>query len=345
MLIKLTLRERILFKRNKLPTPILDAFANVLSGKALMLSNSSGIFDALAESPKSAGEVAAAVGLSVRGTEALLESMEAAGYVSRQGHQFRNTQTSEKWLVSKSPHSIGNLVRYFEMLFQRWQYLGETVAEGGPRTPYYDFFTDSDWRTYVSGMMDLARLLMPEVLNVVVLPADATRLLDLGGSHGLYSIELSRRYSKLTAEVVDFQPAIAIGRRIAEELGVGQRVSYRAADFTSDALGNGYDAVLVFNVIHGLKSLENLELLRKVAAALNKRGTVFIMDQIKERDSVSKVSHLVSAVVGLNLFNEIGGNAYTFGEISEWCQEAGLSQCVMKRLRMPGVAVIRATRP
>lgn len=318
MVSRMTLRERVLLRMNKLPIPILDAFVNVLYGRALMVCNSVGMFDVLHTSPQSSDDVARKVGMSTRGVELLLQTMEAGGYVIRSGDRFKNSSISERWLTKSSPHYIGDLVRYFETLFSRWQFLGDTVRHGEPSKAYFEYFTDEDWQIYAYGMMNLARILLPEVLSTISLPESACRLLDIGGSHGLYSIELCKRHPTLEAEVIDFGKAIAIGMKIAEEHGVSDRVRYRAGDFKKVELGGGYDVVLAFNIIHGLTPSENLSLLKKVGAALNAGGVVAIMDQLRNRKGTSSLSQLIPAIVGLNLFNEIGGNAYSFREIKEF---------------------------
>jgi hypothetical protein len=44
---------------------------------------------------------------------------------------------------------------------------------------------------------------MPEVLRVIQVPRTARRLLDVGSSHSLYSVELCRIHPNLTAKVPD----------------------------------------------------------------------------------------------------------------------------------------------
>jgi len=345
MPIHLSVRERVLSHLNRLPVPIFDAFANVLLGRALMVCNSSGVFDALHGSPCSVSELAAKTGMSARGAEILLQTVEAGGYVVREGDRFRNTKVAERWLTKTSPGYLGNLVQYFEKLFSRWEYLGRTVGQGEPEKPYFEYFNEKDWEIYTYGMKDLARLLMPEVLRVVRLPKSARRLLDIGGSHGLYSIELCRCHPGLTADVLDLDKVVEVGRKITRDLGMSSRVIHHAADFKRDNLGSGYDVVLAFNIIHGLKPPENVLLMKKVGAALNRGGKIFIMDQLRGGKEDSSLSRLIPAVVGLNLFNEIGGNSYRAGEVREWSHEAGFAECTVKWLRAPGVAMIQARKP
>jgi DNA-binding MarR family transcriptional regulator len=344
MLVRLSLRERVLFLSNRLPVPIFDAFAGVLLGRALMVCNSYGVFEALQDSPHLPAELAKKVGLSIQGVEVLLRTLEAGGYVKRRGNYYRNSRVAEHWLTRKSPHYLGNLVQYFDSLFSRWVHLAETAQRGEPVKPYFEYFRDEDWATYTYGMMDLARLLMPEVLRVIQVPRTARRLLDIGGSHGLYSIELCRIHPGLIAEVLDLEEVSRVGQKIVQDLQMPSCVVHRTGDFKSADFGNEYDIVLAFNIIHGLKRPENSSLMKKISGALNVGGTLFIMDQVRDRTNSSSLSHLIPAAVGLNLFNEIGGNAYTFSEIQGWCVEAGLVDCRFKKLRVPGVAIIQARK-
>jgi cyclopropane fatty-acyl-phospholipid synthase-like methyltransferase len=345
MPIYLSVSERALSHLNKLPIPILDAFANVLLGRALMVCNSSGLFDVLHGSPCSAAELAVKTGISEQGAEVLLQIVEVGGYVVRKGDRFRNTKVAERWLTKTSPNFLGNLVLYFETLFPRWADLGHTVGQGEPEKSYFEHFNDRDWEIYTYAMMDLARLLMPEILKVVQVPGSAQRLLDLGGSHGLYSIELCRCHPGLTADVLDLEKVVEVGRKITEDLGMSSRVIHHAADFKKDDLGSEYDVVLAFNIIHGLKPAENVSLMKKISSALNRQGMIFILDQLKDGKERNSLSRLIPAAVGLNLFNEIGGSAYSSREVRDWSYEAGFVDCGVKRLRAPGVSIIQARKP
>jgi hypothetical protein len=345
MPVRLSLREQVLFVLNRLPVPIFDAFAAVLLGKALMVCKSYGVFEVLHGSRHSAAELGEKVGLSTPGMEVLLRTLEAGGYVKRKGNHYQNSRAAERWLIRKSPHHLGNLVHYFDSLFSRWDHLAETAQRGEPVKPYFEYFREKDWETYTYGMMGLARLLMPEVLRVIQVPRTARRLLDIGGSHGLYSVELCRIHRGLKAEVLDLHEVSKVGQRITQDFQMASRVVHRSGDFKKDNFGSGYDIVLAFNVIHGLKRSENSSLMKKISEALDGGGTLFIMDQVRDRTSSSSLSRLIPAAVGLNLFNEIGGDAYTFGEIRGWCAEAGFVDCRVKKLRVPGVAIIQARKP
>jgi ubiquinone/menaquinone biosynthesis C-methylase UbiE len=167
-------------------------------------------------------------------------------------------------------------------------------------------------------------------------------LLDLGGSHGLYSIECCRRYPSLRATIVDFAEALQHTQRIVEEEGMGFRVQLLAADFTAMELPPSQDCVLMFNVLHGLNEEENSALLQRGLQALKPGGKLYILDQLREERRRTGLARFMPLMVGLNLLNEAGGNAYTYEQVKRWC--GGASTVRRIRLRLPGVSLVEATR-
>ena len=343
-MVRLRFTEKLLHRLNLLPQPIFDAFLQPLLGRAVMVSHKLGLFERLLQRPQSAEDIAEELRLSVEGVKLLLQVLDVAGYVRRSGDRFEATAVTRKWLDRRSAHSIEDLVAYFETLFARWGYLDDTVRRGSPHRMYFELFTPEDWRVYTHGMMSLARLLMPQVLRHVRLAREARRLLDIGGSHGLYSIELCRRYSELRAAVVEYSEVAVHGRRIVRDAGMADRISYVEGDFLSVDLGSSYDAALAFNVIHGLTWKQSDLLASRVYDVLRPGGTWFILDEFALAKKSSFVGRLVPAVVGLHLFNETGGRTYKTEEVRRMCKGAGFSDISVALLGTPGVAVLQCVK-
>ncbi|MEE9288098.1 MAG: class I SAM-dependent methyltransferase [Bacteroidota bacterium] len=341
---RLTLVENLLHRLNILPQPIYDAFLQTLLGRAIMASNKLGLFDRLILKPSTSAELASDLKVSTEGVELLLDALEVAGYVRRRGIMFEPTRMTRKWLNRRSDYSIKNLLAYFETLHDRWSYLDETIRRGRPEKTYFELFTPDDWCTYTYGMMDLARLLMPQVLNHIDLPDRAEHIVDIGGSHGLYSIELCRKYPQLHATVVDFPGAAIHGKQIIRETGFSDRISYLEGDFLEVDLGMMCDAVLSFNIVHGLRREQNELLAGKVHRTLRPGGNWYVVDEMRTGKKYSNLSGLVSAMVGLHLFNEVGGRAYSIEEVQEWCESVGFTDVKFWSLQTPGVVLVRSRR-
>ena len=338
MIINISLFERLLHRLHLLPTPVVDAFGSVVFGRALTIAVRRGVFEALAHTTRIAEEVARATSLSLQGTELLLESCVVAGYISAGNGRYSLTSEARKWLVKDSPFFLGNLIRYFETLYERWGYLEHSLEHGSPPRRYYEKFTAEDWKMYVYGMRDLARLLMDDVMRKMALQNRALSLLDLGGSHGLYAMECCRRYPTLSATIIDFGEALEHTKEIVGQDGMNGRVQLCAADFTQIELPPLQDCVLLFNVIHGLRDDENRRLIQRVLNTLKPGGKLYILDQLREERRRTGLAQFMPLMVGLNLLNEIGGNTYSFEQVKAWC--AGAGRVRRMRLRLPGVTLV-----
>jgi SAM-dependent methyltransferase len=338
MVFPLTYLERLYHRLHLLPTPIMDSFAGVLFGRAMVIAVRRGLFDALIPGPLNAEQLASVTRLHPRALRLVLDSCVVAGYLSRRKGAYRLSPEGRKWLCKDSPDSLVNLIEYFETLHDRWARLETSLDKGAPPRPYYEGFTEDDWRIYVLGMNDLARLLLPHVIRKIVPGSGARNLLDIGGSHGLYAIECCRRRPDLRATIMDFAPALVYASTFVRESGVAERVGFHPGNFMTESLPPGQDCVLMFNIIHGLSPGENRTLLRRALKVLRPGGKLFILDQIRSKGrSTSRLATFLPLMVGLNLVSEIGGTTYSIGEITEWCGEYPVRHWT---LRLPGVTLV-----
>jgi len=212
---------------------------------------------------------------------------------------------------------------------------------GSPPMPYFEAFKEQDWKIYVLGMRDLARLLVPRVLPRLELPDNPRLVLDVGGSHALYSIECCRKYPGLRAVVMDYAQALHHTADLVKEVGMEDRIVLLEGDFLRTPFLRGSDGVLLFNIIHGLKEEENIALIGRAMDALRPGGKLFILDQMSQAKGSSLLSRYITVTVGLNLLNEIGGTVYGVEQVMGWCHGAETRHV---RLGLPGVSMVVATR-
>ena len=342
MQIRLSLFERILHRLHLLPTPFMDAFGSMIFGRVLTIAARRGVFEAVADGPRSVQEIAEWTRLHPRGVTLMAEAFVVGGYLCHEGDGYRISVEGRKWLVRGSPHFVGNLIRYFETLYDRWSAFEYALEHGVPRRAYFEHFTDEDWEIYVYGMADLARLLQPHVLRRIFVERMEGSLLDLGGSHGLYAVELCRRYPKLHAVVMDFASALQVTEQVVRQEGMSERIELRAGDFLRERLPSGQECVLMFNVVHGLTDEQNVRVIASVHEALNDGGRLYILDQVKGTNRRSSLAAFMPLMVGLNLLNEIGGTVYDCRDVERWC--SGFRTVKQHRLLLPGVVLVEAVK-
>ncbi|MEO8167492.1 MAG: methyltransferase [bacterium] len=341
MTIQLSFLERLLHRFHLLPTPIMDSFGGIIFGRVLTIAVRRELFEALATGGRTVIQLADVTGLNEKAIRLMADSFVAGGYLTRSEDVYILSGEGKKWLIKSSPAYIGNLVAYFETLYARWEHFEYSLEHGRPERAYFDGFTDNDWKVYVYGMADLARLLLNEVGPKLALH-DPKSLLDIGGSHGLYAMECCRRYPSIQATIMDFAPALQHACEIAAAEKMSGQINFLEGDFKNNRLPPNQDCVLLFNIVHGFDEKENQKLIERTHEALTPGGKLFILDQMKSSKQASGLAAFVPLMVGLNLLNEIGGNVYDMAEVKRWC--GSFSSVQIYKLRLPGVILVEAVK-
>ena len=339
-----TVRERIGAAFNVLPTAIDDTFPAVLLGRVLTIVSRLGLFDTLNDHPQTPHEVASGLGLHPGSMELILPALATANYLKERRGKYDLRPQARKWLVRSSPHYLGNFLAYTEILHAHWSALESTFKNGKPPSSYPETFTEKEWRIYTLGMMDLAKLIIPRLMPELTIPAGATSLLDLCGSHGLYAIELCKRHPELKATIADFPQVLTTTREIVADHGMAKRVTLMPCDVTKSTFTpTGHDVVLAFNIVHGFDEATNQRFFKTIGGALKPHGIVYIMDQLMPATRTGARA-ILPLMVGINLQNETGGTIYSFAQIRGWCELAGLGTTQHRRLSLPGVSLVLARK-
>ena len=94
------------------PTSIVRLTTAFWDSQALLTASRLKLFDQLAVGPRTAEQVAAALGLDARMTELLLRVLAGLGLLEPKEGGFANTSTAMAFLVSSSPAYMGGAMRY-----------------------------------------------------------------------------------------------------------------------------------------------------------------------------------------------------------------------------------------
>ncbi|MFY1637343.1 methyltransferase [Solwaraspora sp. WMMB335] len=237
-----------------------------------------------------------------------------------------------------------------QVLFEHWDRLEETVRTGTPAADFYRWLEERpDTLREFQTMLDRqARMLAPEVVEHVAVPAGPARLVDIGGGHAGYSIAFCRQHPQLRAVVLDLAGALATGARAVAEAGLADRIATEAWDITGDQPipGPPADVVLLFNIVHGYRPARNRELLRRVAAQTAVGGTVALVEPLNDPASSGSASgDAFVKLFSLNLLHGQGGQAYPYEEIAGWLRAAGFGDVRARALAAsPNDHLILATR-
>jgi SAM-dependent methyltransferase len=231
--------------------------------------------------------------------------------------------------------------------FYEWDWMerSEDYVRNGTPMELHDTLTAEQWLAYQRGMRAMASGFAPEVARRLPVPRGASAMLDIGGSHGYYSVAVCRRHAGLGAVVLDLPEAIEHAAPLLAPEGMGDRVVHHAGDALSDDLGNeAYDVVIASQIVHHFSDAENRELAARVARALRPRGVYAIIDAFRPRTPQSAGQFPALLEFYFALTSQSGN--WTPREMADWQRRAGLRPRRPIRFRTaPGVGAQVAVKP
>jgi predicted O-methyltransferase YrrM len=306
----------------------------------LMGSSELGIYNALAEGPLTAPEVASHLGTAARSTELLLNACVALGLLQKAGEKYTNSALAGELLVRGKPGYIGRVVAKEQEFYGPWGQLTQAVREDkaqlAPMAERLRQYPDRA-RNFLLALHDLG-LMNGSALPDCVDLSGRHELLDVGGGVGTYSILLTQENPELQAVILDLPEVQGLAEEMVASYGLSDRIYFQGGDFYAPSLGEGYDVVLLSNILHDNTEEACKDLLRKSHGALVDGGLVVVNEFYLEDD---KANPPVSGIFSLLMMLENQGAAeYPASEIEQWLLDAGFVDPVVHRLPEPSPMVV-----
>jgi len=314
--------EWLALKLNLAPTPLVDTQVAFNAARAIMAAAELGIFEAIGKQSRTVEEIATACGTHPQSTMQLLNCLVGVGYLRCSGGKYSLKRKYHKWLLLESESNLIGKLR-FQLVEWNWMaHLEEFVRTGVPMEMHRSA-SEKEWALYQGGMRDLSVNAAKELAGKVPVPKGATRMLDIGGSHGLYSVELCKRHPGLTSTVLELPGAMKSAEAIAKRYDKAGRVKYVAGDALADELGTSlYDLVIINNLAHHFTAEQNRALAGKVARALKPGGMYAVGDFI--RAETPGEGGVVASTAGLYFSFTSASGTWSSAEIESWQTGAGL---------------------
>jgi hypothetical protein len=320
--------------------PIDDVIGSSIKYAALVSAAKLGVFRAVEGRALTVRELAHAISASEQGTEALANALVALDYLRIKDGRYSSGPIAERWLGSSAKHDFTPALLWgYELWNVLWE-LPQAIRDGKPKQSLWERWADRPQagRDFSDYMKVKSVLTVPAIVANTPVPKNARNLIDLGGSHGLHASAFCQRYPQLRATVMDLPEALANTEKTTAAAGVSDRVSLRRGNFLTDPLGDGYDVVLLFEIVHNHTAEENKQLIKRAAQALNPEGIVVVLEDLK-RDEPDPHN----AAFSLAMFACSGDRTYSYDEIAGWCSAAGLAPA--PAIRLPSsVSLVTATK-
>ncbi len=300
--------------------PMLHAYIPMMTASALATAGRIGLFEALAGGARELRSLAATLGMSVDGTERLVDFLVAAGFLRRAGIYVANGDTAARWFTSQGMVDYSTGLDWTAYAWGILEDLPAVIADGQPRQLLWDRMTARPemGRSFSRYMASFAQHLAPEVVAAVPLPDRPLRLLDLGGSHGYHAMCFCQAHPRMTAVIVDLESALTETRARIERAGLSDRITLHAADLRDRDWGEGYDVALYLSVAQNMSPAENRANFSHLARATTSDGVVILHDYPRETTPA-----LFETAFRLTLLSETGTRTYSYAELGNYLESAG----------------------
>ena len=282
------------------------------------------IFDTLQDCTLSSHEIACRLALEPKATELLLNALASMDLLEKQRGNFSLTEVARGYLLKSSGEYLGGMIRFEASLWSCWEKLPEALRSGKPvRMPDMYQSDPNETEIFISAMDSLVRARGDPAAVAAALDWNRVNLLlDVGAGPATYPIALCQKFPNIHATIFDLPATLRLTEQYVREAKLPGRIALIPGDYRSDPVPGNYDVIFLSNIIHGESPETNAALMKKLALNLNPAGQIFIKDHILDE---TRAHPSVGAIFSLlMLLTTDGGRCYSFAEIKNWLELAGL---------------------
>lgn len=311
-----------------------DMIFGMYAYPVLLLGHKLKLFTMLAEEPRTAGEVAAALKLQKRPADAILAVSTAVGLLELRDGRYSLAPVAQEYLVEGKPTyfgayldlTIANASVFSLASLEQALFTDAQQVYGGGR----EMFTVHDEQAELARVFTRSMhassmapaLAWPELLDL----AGHEVMLDVGGGSGAHSIGACLRWPQLRAAILDTQPVTEVARQFIASYQLGDRIDTVVADMWSDPFPRA-DLHFYGMIHHDWPPQKAAALTAKSFQSLERGGRIVIHDMLYKDD---KTGPFAAAAFSLVMVLWTEGQQYSAKEYSAMLGEAGFVDIEVK---------------
>lgn len=251
-----------------------------MASKTLFAALDLALFTHLGRGELTADELQRRTGAPANSLATLLRACASLGLVGVDGDHYRNSPAAAQYLDRGSARYFGDYFLYQidRQLYPCLQDLRDAVRGRATRPLYERMVADAAEAELFSNAQHVGSLGAAHLLAQRVDASGWSRLLDVAGGSGAFSITLCRRHPALRATILDFDTVVPVARRYIGAAGLGDRIDTLAGNALEAAWPQDVDAVLMSYLLSALPAHAYPALLARAHAALRPGGTLLVHD-------------------------------------------------------------------
>lgn len=262
---------------------LLDIATGYMAAKQLFVAVRVGLFPALEGNPRTAAELAEALGVPEHSVAILANSMNALGLVEREHGVYRNGPAATRYLSGAGSLDLGPFFSFLDgVSYPHWEQFESTIRSGTHGELSLGDFPVS---AIGAGIGAFQRLHVEQFADLIDV-SGKRRLLDLGGQSPYFAIAAMQANPGLETDFV-YQPGEeAMVVEALEGAGLASRATVAGTPtpeaLTGDAAAALHDLVLLNHCIHRFTGDENTAILRHARAVSEADAELIIVDFIAD---------------------------------------------------------------
>jgi SAM-dependent methyltransferase len=316
------------------PDAIFEVAMGFMASKHLLVANEIGLFTALAEGPATLEQLAEKMGVPARTLRIIADAMVALGFVAREDGAYRNGAAADAFLSGRGPMNLAPALRFMNAIaYPVWQGLEQAVRTDAPAR---GDLTEEQQKIFSEGVEAFTAGPAHALANAYDFSRHR-RLLDVAGGTGSFLVAILSASPALEGTLFELPEVAKIAERNLAASPVADRVSVTAGNAVEDDLPGGHDVVLLANIVHYFRPQQNVELVRRVRAAVEPGARLLLVDWWTDP---AHTQPLPAALMAGEFLAQVGGDVYSEQEMHAWLAQTGWQPVERLPLAGPQSAIV-----
>jgi cyclopropane fatty-acyl-phospholipid synthase-like methyltransferase len=304
---------------------IWDAFLSAYKYPALIAADRIGLFTCLRHSDSDLNSLSESLGIKRRGLEALIGTLASMNFIRFDGQVASLSEAARIYLLPDSPLYWGHMFRFDEKNPVTPFGLIDALKRQSPHAyDGLDLWTEHEANSdhavrFTRAMHSHSFPSAIALANEFTLKA-VSRLLDVGGGSGCFSIAFALSNPQIHCVVADRPYVCRVSKEYIEEFDVSDQVETLAFDMFNDPWPDGYDAVFMSNLLHDWDHVVCQDLLNAAFACLPEGGSLFIHEMLLNDE---RNGPWPATAFSLTMLRFTEGKQYSLKELDELLAIAG----------------------
>jgi hypothetical protein len=310
------------------PVQMLQMLTGFQISQALYVAARLGVADQLLDGPRSAGDIADAVGADPSSLRRLLRTLASLGVFAESEPGIFAVTPLGRTLAADEPGSVRDMaLMWMETHYDPFARLIDTVKTGVTAAdihygaPFFDWI--SQYPDQVSQFTGAMANLTAGLKAGAVAAYDfngAGKIVDIGGADGALLAQILAGAPATTGVTFDLPHVIAEAAASIKAHGLGDRLGAESGDFF-EAVPSGADTYLLSIVLHDWDDERAGQILKNIRTAAEPGATVIALEPVMPAGDVPPLSKLLD----LTMLAMTGGLERTEDEHRQLFERAGLN--------------------